>query len=175
MGGMTAAAVAGQLGSAVSGVILIDPTFISPDRQRAVFESDVAEEQRRSLASSRSDLLAQARRRNPHRSAEILECLVDARLQTSLSAFEVLTPPNPDYREFIRSISTPTLRVISDKGIVSLGTARELRKLNPLLRYELITNGGHGLPYDQPERLGARITSFLRSPSAFGTGSIFVY
>lgn len=173
MGGMTAAVVAGQLGSAVSGVILVDPTFISPERQREVFESDVAEDQRRSLASSRSDLLAQSRLRNPYRSAEILEYLVDARLQTSMSAFEVLTPPNPDYHELIRSISVPILLVVGGKGIVSLGTAHELQKLNPLLRYELIPDGGHGLPYDQPERLGAGIMSFLRSLSAFGTGSTF--
>ena len=174
MGGMTAAVVAGQLGSAVSGVILVDPTFISPEWQREVFESDIAEEQRRSLASSRSDLLARAHLRNPYRSAEILERLVDARLQASMSAFEVLTPPNPDYRELIRSISAPTLLVIGNKGVVSIDTSRELQKLNPLVRYELITDGGHGLPYDQPERLGVEIMSFLRPLSAFRTGSTFV-
>jgi pimeloyl-ACP methyl ester carboxylesterase len=163
MGGMTAAVAAGQLGAAVSGVILVDPTFISPEWQREVFESDIAEEHRRSLASSRSDLLAQARFRNQCRSAEIMEWLVDARLQTSMSAFEVLTPPNPDYHELIRSIRAPTLLVIGGKGIVSLDTARELQELNPLLRYELIPDGGHGLPYDQPERLGAGIMAFLRS------------
>jgi pimeloyl-ACP methyl ester carboxylesterase len=163
MGGMTAAVAACRLGSAVSGVVLVDPTFISPEWQREVFESDVAEEQRRALASSRADLLDQARLRHPHRSAEILEALVDARLQTSLSAFDVLTPPNPDYRELVGSMRAPILLVVGDKGVVSPDTARELQNLNPLLRFEVIPDGGHGLPYDQPERLGAGIMSFLRS------------
>ncbi|MFK0163057.1 alpha/beta fold hydrolase [Rhizobium sp. NPDC090279] len=173
MGGMTAAVAARELGAGVSGVILIDPTFISPERQREVFESDIAEEQRRSLVSSRADLLDQARVRHPSRSAEILECLVDARLQTSMSAFEVLTPPNPDYRELVQGISVPMLLVIGDRGIVSLDTARELQKLNPLLRYELITDAGHGLPYDQPERLGTVIMPFLRLMSVFHAGAAF--
>jgi pimeloyl-ACP methyl ester carboxylesterase len=163
MGGMTAAVAASRLGSAVSGVVLVDPTFISPEWQREVFESDVADEQRRALGSSRGDLLAQARLRHPYRSAEILESLVDARLQTSLAAFEVLTPPNPDYRELVGSIGAPVLLVVGDKGVVSPDTARELQNLNPLLRYEVIADGGHGLPYDQPERLGAGIMAFLRS------------
>jgi pimeloyl-ACP methyl ester carboxylesterase len=103
-----------------------------------------------------------------------LECLVDARLQTSMSAFEVLTPPNPDYRELIQSMHAPILLVIGDKGGVSLDTARELRELNPLLRYELIPDAGHGVPYDQPERLGAAMSSFLRPISALRTGAAFV-
>ena len=172
MGGMTAAVAASQLGSAVSGVVLIDPTFISPERQREVFESDVAEEHRRSLMLTRAELLAQARLRSPHRSMEILEYLVDARLQTSMAAFEVLKPPNPDFRELIRSIRSPVLLMIGGRGIVSVDTARELQELNPSLRYELINDGGHGLPYDHPERLGAGIMSFLRSPFAPEIGSM---
>lgn len=172
MGGMTAAVAASQLGSAVSGVVLIDPTFISPERQHEVFESDVAEEHRRSLMLTRAELLAQARLRSPHRSMEILEYLVDARLQTSMAAFEVLKPPNPDFRELIRSIRSPVLLMIGGRGIVSVDTARELQELNPSLRYELINDGGHGLPYDHPERLGAGIMSFLRSPFASEIGSM---
>ncbi|NKJ38022.1 pimeloyl-ACP methyl ester carboxylesterase [Rhizobium sp. SG570] len=103
-----------------------------------------------------------------------MECLADARLQTSMSAFEVLTPPNPDYRELIQSMHAPILLVIGDKAGVSLDTARELRELNPLLRYELIPDAGHGVPYDQPERLGAAMLSFLRPISAVRTGAAFV-
>lgn len=42
MGGMMAAAVASQLATAARAVILIDPTFISPQWQREVYESDLA-------------------------------------------------------------------------------------------------------------------------------------
>ncbi len=75
----------------------------------------------------------------------------------------MLTPPNPDYRELIRSIRTPILLVIEGRGLVSLETAQALQGLNPRLSYELIADVGHGLPYDQPERLGAMVKAFLQS------------
>lgn len=89
--------------------------------------------------------------------------MTDARLETSLDAFEVLTPPNPDYRELVRSIRAPILLVIGDAGVVSVETARELHSLNPLLRYELIPDVGHGLPYDKPDTLGEMVKGYLRS------------
>lgn len=162
MGGLTAAVVASLLGSVISGLVLVDPTFISPEWQRQVFESDVAAEHGQLLALARSDLLAQARQRNPHRSAEVIQHLVDARLQTSLDAFQVLRPPNPDYRKLLRLVRAPTLLVIAERGILSLDTAKELQRLNPLVRPELISNVGHGLPYDEPSRLGEVVLSFLR-------------
>lgn len=171
MGGMTAAVVASQMGSAIARLVLIDPTFISPEWQREVFESDVAAEHRRSLASTRTDLLADARRKNPHRALEMLEYLVDARLDTSMAAFEVLTPPNPDYRELIDRISAPTLLVIGERGIVSTETASELHARNPLLQFALIADAGHGLPYDQPEQVGAKALAFLNSLPALTASS----
>ncbi len=163
MGGMTAAVVARQLGSALRGVVLVDPTFISPERQREVQESDVVEQHRHLLRSDRSDVLAQLRRRHRHRSPEVMELLVDARFRTSTSAFEVLTPPNPEYRELIRGIPTPLLLVLAGGGVVSLETARALQDLNAGVQVELIADAGHGLPYDQPERLGALVKAFLQS------------
>lgn len=163
MGGMTAAVLASRLGSALGGVILADPTFISPEWQREVYDSDVVEQHRQFLSSDKRDLLAQSRLRHPHRSSELIELIADARLQTHIKAFDVLTPPNPEYRELIRSIRTPILLVIGDKGIVSLETAQELQGLNPRLSYELLADVGHGLPFDQPERLAAMVKAFLRS------------
>ena len=163
MGGMTAAVVASQLGKLVSGVILADPTFLTPDRQREVFESDVAEQHQRLLSRSKDDLLADLRARHRHRSPEMLELLVDARLQTRLNAFEVLTPPNPDYRELVRGICVPALIVLGDTPVVSMETARELQTLNSRVRIEQIANAGHGLPYDQPDRLAAAVRGFLLS------------
>jgi N-formylmaleamate deformylase len=166
MGGMTAAVVASQLGTAVRGVILADPTFISPEWQREVHESDVIAQHRQLLSSNKSDVLAQLRLRHPHRSSEIVELIADARLQTRIDAFDVLTPPNPEYRELVRSIFAPILLVIGGKGVLSLETAQELQNLNRRLRYELIPDVGHGLPYDQPDRLAAVVESFLRSVAA---------
>ncbi|MBB3457144.1 pimeloyl-ACP methyl ester carboxylesterase [Rhizobium sp. BK313] len=119
------------------------------------------------LTSARSDLLARARQRSPHRSDEMIEYLVDARLRTSLKAFEVLTPPNPDYRELVRRVRVPTLLVIGERGVVSLDAAKELQRLNPLVCSELIANVGHGLPYDEPSRLGGVVLSFLRRLATF--------
>jgi pimeloyl-ACP methyl ester carboxylesterase len=163
MGGMTSAVVASEVGGAIRGVILGDPTFLSPERQREVHGSDVVEQHRRLLGHDKGEVLAQARLRHPHRSPELVELMTDARLQTQTRAFEVLTPPNPDYRELVRAISVPIFLVIGDNGVVSLETAEELQKLNQRLRYELIPSAGHGLPHDHPDHFAAAVRSFLRS------------
>jgi N-formylmaleamate deformylase len=155
MGGMTAAVVASQLGQRISALILADPTFLTPERQREVHESDVADQHRRLLTRSKGELLADLRSRHPHRSSEMLELLAAARLQTSLHAFEVLTPPNPDYQYLMTTIQVPVLIVLGDTPVVSIDTARHLQTLNPRVRIEQIQNAGHGIPYDQPERLAA--------------------
>lgn len=164
MGGMTAAFVASQAPGLVRAVILADPTFLSPQRQREVHDSDVAEQHRRFLTLNKDELVAQARLRNPRRSSELLELLAEARLQTRMSAFDVLTPPNPEYRRLMSAIQAPALLVMGDTGaVVSLEMARELQTLNARLQVEQIQGAGHGLPYDQPERLAVAVTSFLRS------------
>jgi N-formylmaleamate deformylase len=167
MGGMTAAALASQIGDVIGGVILVDPTFLSPQRQREVCDSDVAEQHRRLLSLNKDDMLAQARTRHPHRSSEIVELLAEARLQTRMSAFDVLTPPNPEYRELVSTICVPILLIIGDiDAVVSLETAGELQRLNPRVRVEQIRDAGHGVPYDQPERFEAVVKSFLRRVAA---------
>lgn len=163
MGGMTAAVVASQAATTIRALILADPTFLSPQRQREVRDSDVMEQHRRFLSLSRDEVLAQLRARHPHRSSEIVELIAEARLQTSLDAFDVLTPPNPEYLSLMSAISVPTLLVVGDTGaVVSLEAARELASLNPCLRVEQIHGVGHGLVYDQPERFEAVVRSFLR-------------
>jgi N-formylmaleamate deformylase len=167
MGGMTAAMVASEVATAIRGVILADPTFLSPQWQREVHESDVIEQHRRLLGSNKSEVLAQLRARHPHRASELVELLAEARLQTRINAFDVLTPPNPEYHRLVSTICVPILLVIGGKGgVVSLETARELRSLNPCLLVEQIQDTGHGLPYDQPDRFAAVVRSFLRSLGA---------
>src|SRR5215471_11388081 len=53
MGGMTAAVVASRVAEIIRGVILVDPTFLSPERQREVCDSDVAEQHRRLVTLDR--------------------------------------------------------------------------------------------------------------------------
>jgi pimeloyl-ACP methyl ester carboxylesterase len=166
MGGMIAAVVASQMGEAIRGLILADPTFLSSERQREVHRSDVVEQHRRFIGSDRRAVLDQLRARHPHRSSEIIELLAEARLQTRIPAFDVLAPPNPDYRELVSAIPSQTLLVIGDRGVVSLHTAGELQKVNPRLRVEQIEDAGHGLPYDQPNRFEAVVRSFLQSVHA---------
>ena len=163
MGGMTAAVVASRLAAGIRGVVLVDPTFLSLERQREVYDSDVSDQHRLALGSSRSELMAEALNRHSRRAPEIVELQVDARMKTSLHAFDVLTPPNPDYRDVIRAIAAPTLLVIGDRSpVVTLELAAELRALNPSVRVEQIGDAGHGVPFDQPDRLGAVVSSFLR-------------
>jgi N-formylmaleamate deformylase len=162
MGGMTAAVVASELADCIRGVILADPTFLTPQRQREVYESDAVEQHRRFLNSDSQQVLAQARIRHAHRRPEFVELVTEARLRTRIQAFDVLTPPNPAYHQLVSAICVPILLVIADNGIVSRETAEELQNLNPRLRFEQIEDAGHGVPYDQPERFEEVVTSFLR-------------
>ncbi len=160
MGGMTAAVAAQRSSTSFRGLVLVDPTFISPQRQHEVWASDVVDQHRRALETSRSELLADARARHPQRSPETIEIQVDARLKTRMSALNVLAPPNPDFRDVVRGIHVPTLIVIGDSPVVSREVALELSAMNALLRVEQITNAGHGLPFDQPEALQRTVTAF---------------
>lgn len=164
MGGMTAAVVASRNPKRLRGLVLADPTFLTLQRQREVHQSDVADQHRRILNRSEGDLLAEMRIRHSHRSREVIELLVQARLQTSISAFEILTPPNPDYMQLINILDVPSLLVVGDAGsVVSLELAAELAGLNQRLEVVQIKEAGHGLPYDQPERFSAVVKIFLRS------------
>ncbi|MCC3160858.1 alpha/beta hydrolase [Hymenobacter sp. 15J16-1T3B] len=168
MGGMTAAVVASRCPELLRGLLLADPTFLSPEVQRDVYASDVAEQHRQLLTRSLAEVLADARRRHPHRPAETLELFARARLQTSLRAFEVLTPPNPDFRQLISQLRTPTLLVFGDGGIVSAAVAQELHQLNPSVEFAQIPDAGHALQVDQPARFAAAVTRFLRASGAAG-------
>jgi N-formylmaleamate deformylase len=162
MGGMTAAVVTQRSAGNVSGLVLVDPTFIGPDRQQEVWESDVADQHRRALELTKSELVADARARHPQRLSGIIELQVEARLSTSVNAFGVLEPPDPDFRAVVRAIEVPTLLVIGDSPVVSLELATELSHINPRVGVEQIPNAGHGLPFDQPDQLERVVASFLR-------------
>ena len=164
MGGMIAAVAASRNPQLLRCLILADPTFLSPEVQREVRDSDVADQHRRYLAMSLDDVVAEARMRHPARSLDSIERIARARLQTSLAAFDVLTPPNPDYKQVVSAIEVPSLLVIAGPaGVVSPGVAADLQRINPRLQVAQIPEAGHGLHYDQPERFAVVVKSFLRS------------
>lgn len=164
MGGMTAAVVASRNPKRLQGLVLADPTFLTPQRQREVYESDIVDQHRRILSRPRQDLLAEMEGRHSHRSREIIELFVQARFQTGIRAFKVLTPPNPDYMQLISALDMPSLLVVGDVGsVVTLEMAEQLAGLNQHLKVAQIEKAGHGVPYDQPERFSAVVQFFLRS------------
>jgi pimeloyl-ACP methyl ester carboxylesterase len=164
MGGLVAAVVASRAPGLVRGLILADPTFLSPEVQRAVRDSDVADQHQRTLSMSLDEVVAEARSRHPERSLDTIERIARARLQTSLGAFDVLTPPNPDYRQVVRAIEVPSLLVMGGPGgVVSPEVAAELQRINARLHVEQIPEAGHGLHYDQPGRFAVVVKAFLRS------------
>ncbi len=164
MGGMTAAVAANRNPKRLRGLVLADPTFLTPQRQREVHESDVVTQHRRILNQSKESFMAEIRIRHKHRSGEFIELFAQARFQTSLHAFEVLTPPNPDYVQLIKTLAIPSLLVIGDVGaVVSPEVASELSRLNQRLKVVQIAEAGHGVPYDQPERFSTHVKAFLRS------------
>ncbi len=164
MGGMTAAVVAAQNPKRLRGLVMADPTFLTPQRQQEVYESDVAAQHRQILNRSREDFLAELRTRHSHRSPELIELFVQSRFQTDIHAFDILTPPNPDYRQLIRSITIPSLLIIGGVGgVVSPEVATELTRLNHRLEIAQIEEAGHGIPYDQPERFSIIVKIFLHT------------
>jgi N-formylmaleamate deformylase len=165
MGGMTAAVVASRKPNLLRGLILADPTFLSPELQREIFESDSADQHRQMLNKSLDELMAEARRSRRDRSSQTLDLIARARLQTSISAFDVLMPPNPDYMQLVSAIDVPSLLVIGDAGVVSPAMAAELQRVNPRIHVEQIPEAGHGVQYDQPDRFANVVKSFLCSIS----------
>ncbi|HSX04654.1 MAG TPA: alpha/beta hydrolase [Rhabdochlamydiaceae bacterium] len=164
MGGMTAAVVASRIPKRLRGLILIDPAFLTLQRQHEVHESDVADQHRRILNGSREGFLAETRIRRSHRPHVLTELLVQARFQTSMRAFEILTPPNPDYVQLINALDIPSLLIIGSIGsIISPEMAAELARFNQCLKVVQIAEAGHAIPYDQPERLSAVVQTFLYS------------
>jgi N-formylmaleamate deformylase len=166
MGGMTAAVVASRNPKRLRGVILADPTFLTPQRQREVYESDVADQHRKILERPREDYLAEVRGRHSRRSSEVMERFAQARFMTSIHAFDILTPPNPDYAKLVRTFNVPSLLVVGDVGaVVTLEMAAELAGINPCLKVVQIEGAGHGLPYDQPDRFSTVVQTFLQQLS----------
>ena len=163
MGGMTAATLAGRRSAYLRGVVLVDPTFLSPERQREVRDSDVADQHRKALGMTKEALVAERRARQSHRSVETVELLADATLQTRMAAWDVLTPPTPDFRNIVSAFDVPALLVIGDAPVVTREVAADLQTVNKRLRVEEIANAGHGVPYDQPEKLAELIGAFARS------------
>ncbi len=164
MGGMTAAVVASQNPKRLRGLVLVDPTFLTPQRQREVHKSDAADQHRRILNQPKEDLLAEMESRHSRRSREVIELFAEARFQTSIHAYKVLTPPNPDYMQLINALDVPSLLIVGDVGsIVTLEIAAELTRLNQRLGVIQIEGAGHAVPYDQPERFSAVVQTFLRS------------
>lgn len=164
MGGMTAAIVASRSPKRLKGLILADPTFLSPKRQREVSKSDIKVQHRQILKRSKEDFLAELRIRHKHRPPKLIELFVQARFQTSVNAFDILTPPNPSYRQLIKALAIPTLLVIGGiGGIVSPLLAAKLARLNQCLKVVQIAEAGHGIPYDQPKHFSAAIQTFLLS------------
>src|SRR6187431_1093754 len=90
MGGMTAAVVASRNPKRLKGLVLADPTFLTPQRQHEVYKSDVADQHRQVLSRPKEDFLAERRGRHSRRSQEVIEIFAQARFQTSIHAFEVL-------------------------------------------------------------------------------------
>jgi N-formylmaleamate deformylase len=162
MGGMTAALLAARQQTPLRGLILADPTFLNLEVQHEVYESDVAEQHRRFLNKSLDETLTEAQYKHPHRSLDTLKLMNIARHETSLNAFQVLIPPNPEYKQLVSTVDVPTLLVVGDTGIVSRSVAEELRSLNSRFHIEEISKVGHGLHYDRPEPFLMIIESFLK-------------
>ena len=160
MGGLTAAMAACR-SPFIRAVVLADPTFLSSERQQEVWESDAADRHREMLSLSLTELIAERKKAHPDRSDELNGLFAAARLQTSINAFEILKPPNPEYRQIIKEIKCPCLLLYGDRGILNDGQADELRRINPLVTAVEIKNAGHGIFADQPRQFAENLIQFI--------------
>lgn len=167
MGGVTAALVAGRGRVSLSGVVFVDPSFLSPARQAEVHGSDVAAQHAAWMRLSDSEGIAELRARHPGRSPEVAELLWRARRATQRAAFDVLVPPAPDYRELVGALTVPSLLVVGDtEPVVEPRVLDELRRLCLEMRVETVADAGHGVGFDQPDHLAALVRGFLASLDA---------
>jgi pimeloyl-ACP methyl ester carboxylesterase len=163
MGGMTASLIARSNPELLRGLILADPPFLTTSVQRQIHQSDVKDQHRLFLRKSLQDMMSDFKSKHPNRSPDTIKFTAQARLQTSLEAFDVLTPPNPDYKQLISAIKTPSLLVYGDKGVVTTDVAEEVKRLNSRFQIVKIPDVGHGLHYDQPDGFAAIVLSFIHS------------
>jgi pimeloyl-ACP methyl ester carboxylesterase len=164
MGGMTAAVVASRKLATLRGLVLIDPTFLTPKRQREVRDSEIDDAHRIALMMTKAELVRFARGLHPTRAGEVIELQAEARLRTRLAAFDVLTPPHPQYQDVVKAIAVPTLLVTGHREhAISPAASRELCRLNPLVRVEKVAASGEGLPFDRPRQLAELLVGFSRS------------
>lgn len=162
MGGMTATVVASQNPKRLRGLILADPAFLTPQLQREVYESDIVDQHRQILKRPQEDFFAEMGNRHKCRTREVNELFAQARFQTSIRAFEVLTPPNPDYLQMTSAIDVPTLLVVGDAGsVVTLEMSTALARNNQCLEVVKIEKAGHAVPFDQPARFSSAVRKFL--------------
>lgn len=160
MGGLTAA-LAACSSPFIKAVILADPTFLSLERQREVWKSDIIDLHRKMLAMSLNELIAERQKAHPDRSGELNEIFAKARLQTSINAFHILRPPNPEYRQIVKKIKCPCLLLYGDRGIISDEQAGDLRKINSLVTTAEIQNAGHSIYIDQPRQFVNNLIKFI--------------
>ena len=101
--------------------------------------------------------------------AELMRAIADgpvSDLPAAVAVLDAIDPSgleSPDQVDLVRAIDVPSLLVIGDRSpVVTPEMAAALRCLNPRLRVAEVQDAGHGLPFDQPERLGEVVASFVR-------------
>lgn len=163
MGGMTATLIASYKPGFLRGLVLTDPTFLSTKDQRQIDENEVKDQHRLFLSKSLTELVADLQNKHPNRSSETIRLIAQARLQTSIEAFDILKSQIPDYKQLVSSIDIPSLLIYGDKGVIRSAVCEEIRCLNQKFEFHKILNVGHGLHYDQPELIATEVMTFIRS------------
>jgi len=161
MGGTIALLTASLHPGLTGALVLADPPFLSPAMQREVYESYLGDHHRHVLEKTPEELVADLQARHPARSPEITDIIAVARQKTCLAAFEVLMPPNPDYRSLMSSMDIPALLVYGENGLITPSVAQEVQQLNHRFKIAQIAGAGHGLHYDQPYRFADIVGQFL--------------
>jgi pimeloyl-ACP methyl ester carboxylesterase len=164
MGGLTAALVAADAPERIRGAILEDPAFISSEGWADPLLRGWRAQHEEALTWSNEEMIASGRADHPSWPDDIFPTWAQAKLETSLKAFDWFDLPPCDFRASVARIGVPTLLVTSEAAlgaVVPPAVAEELDALNPLLRVAHVPGAGHSIRYEQPKRYTTLVRAFL--------------
>jgi pimeloyl-ACP methyl ester carboxylesterase len=103
--------------------------------------------------------------------------LTDAEVEFVLTVFSTyrqhLPAPKALTDEELRAVTTPALVLLGADTVICdpVAVADRARQLLPSVKVEIVDGAGHGLPFQMPELVGARVLRFIDGHEIRGSGA----
>jgi 3-oxoadipate enol-lactonase len=166
LGGVVAIAMAHADADACASLILADTFAVHPDGQAIYDRSVAASSDLRVLAEARVDVLM-AQPADPAVRREVIETMAAISPDAYRIGAEAVWLA--DQRERVHAIRTPTLVMCgSEDKITTPALSRELAKLIPGARLELVEGAGHLANIERPDAFNTLVGAFIRGVDSHG-------